>query len=397
MILWIVLTVLTSLAVAGLTVPLVRRYDVAPARETNVAILKRQLGEIDAQEASGALTHDEAEGMRVEINRRILAEGRVNEGASRALSAASMPWVAIAVAGVVALAATGLYAVIGRPDLSAPRAPQAMQAQTDASGHPIADIATMVGQLEEKMRANPNDPKGWSMLGWSYAATGRPADSAKAYARAAALDPANADYLSAEGDALVNAAQGQVTPDALAVFQTALKIDPTDPRSRYYIALHEDQIGKHDQAMADWIALLKSAPPGAPWAGQVRDYVERIAQQRHIDLTGKLPPVTASAMPDANAQAGAGPTPDQVQSASQMPAGDRQAMIQGMVDKLAGELKANPHNPDGWMRLMRARMVLGEPDKAAAAYHDARVAFANVPTELGEIKKAAKSLGVPGA
>jgi cytochrome c-type biogenesis protein CcmH len=400
MILWIVLTLLTSLVVAGLTVPLVRRYDLDPVRETNVAILKRQLGEIDAQATSGAVTAEEAEGMRTEINRRILAEGRVNEGAPRALSAASLPWVAIAVAGVVALAATGLYSVLGRPDLSTAHGVQAAQPQTDASGHPIADVATMVAELEEKMRANPNDPKGWNMLGWSYSTLGRPADAAKAYARAAALDPANADYVSAEGDALVNAAQGTVTPDALAAFQSALKIDPTDPRSRYYLALHEDQQGQHDQAMADWIALLKSAPPGAQWAGQVRDFVERTAQQRHIDLTGKLPPVASAAAmpPDASQQTPpSGPTPDQVQSASQMPAGDRAAMIHQMVDRLAGELKTNPHDADGWMRLMRARMVLGVTDKAAAAYDDARVAFAKSPNDLDEIKKAAQSLGVPGA
>jgi cytochrome c-type biogenesis protein CcmH len=389
MILWIVLTVLTSLVVASLTVPLVRRYDKDPARETNVAILKRQLGEIDAQEASGAIAAEEAAGMRNEIQRRILAEGRVNEGAPRALAATSLPWVAVAIAGVVALAATGLYAVLGRPDLSGPRA-AAVQAQTDASGHPIADVQTMVAELEEKLRANPNDPKGWSMLGWSYSSIGRPADAAKAYARAAALDPANADYLSAEGDAYVIAAQGQVTADALSAFKAALKIDPTDPRSRYYAALYEDQQGQHDQAMADWIALIKSAPPGAEWVKQVRDFVERVARDRHIDLTGKLPAVAALPAPS-------GPTPDQVQSASQMPAGDRAAMIHTMVDKLAGELKANPHNADGWMRLMRARMVLGEPDKAVAAYHDARTAFANSPNDLDALQKAAQSLGVPGA
>lgn len=72
-------------------------------------------------------------------------------------------------------------------------------------------------------------------------------------------------------------------------------------------------------------------------------------------------------------------------------------MIRTMVDKLAGELKTNPHDADGWMRLMRARMVLGETDKAAAAYRDAKVAFANSPNDLDALQKAAQSLGIPGA
>jgi cytochrome c-type biogenesis protein CcmH len=76
---------------------------------------------------------------------------------------------------------------------------------------------------------------------------------------------------------------------------------------------------------------------------------------------------------------------------------DRKAMIHSMVDKLAGELKANPHDSGGWVRLMRARMVLGEKDQAAAAYQDARKAFASTPAAQAVLQEAAKSLGVPGA
>ena len=79
-----------------------------------------------------------------------------------------------------------------------------------------------------------------------------------------------------------------------------------------------------------------------------------------------------------------------------MPDADRQAMIHAMVDRLAGELKANPHDSGGWVRLMRARMVLGEADKAAQAYQDARKVFADSPAAQSALQEAAKSLGVPG-
>ena len=52
------------------------------------------------------------------------------------------------------------------------------------------------------------------------------------------------------------------------------------------------------------------------------------------------------------------------------------------VDKLAADLKNNPRNPDGWERLMRARMVLGETDKAVEAYRQARQAFAGTPAAM---------------
>jgi len=124
--------------------------------------------------------------------------------------------------------------------------------------------------------------------------------------------------------------------------------------------------------MADWIALLKSAPPGAPWAPEVRGFVIRIAAARGEDVSSKLPPLpppaageAQAATGDAQAAAGAqvpgGPTPDQVAAVQQMPAAQQQAMIRNMVDGLAAKLKANPNDPDGWVELMRARMVLGDP------------------------------------
>lgn len=72
-------------------------------------------------------------------------------------------------------------------------------------------------------------------------------------------------------------------------------------------------------------------------------------------------------------------------------------MIHSMVDKLAGELKTNPRDSGGWVRLMRARMVLGETDKAAEAYKQARQAFAGTPAAQAALQEAAKSLNVPGA
>jgi cytochrome c-type biogenesis protein CcmH len=79
-----------------------------------------------------------------------------------------------------------------------------------------------------------------------------------------------------------------------------------------------------------------------------------------------------------------------------MPAADRDAMIHAMVDRLAGELKANPRNVEGWERLIRARMVLGQATAAAAAYRDAMNAFANAPEVKAQLRQSARSLGVPG-
>jgi cytochrome c-type biogenesis protein CcmH len=80
-----------------------------------------------------------------------------------------------------------------------------------------------------------------------------------------------------------------------------------------------------------------------------------------------------------------------------MPAADQQAMVQSMVEGLASRLKSNPHDPNGWVRLMRARMVLNQPDAATAAFKDALRTYNNDGAQQAAFKEAARQLGVPGA
>ena len=64
---------------------------------------------------------------------------------------------------------------------------------------------------------------------------------------------------------------------------------------------------------------------------------------------------------------------DTIAAAKDMSEGDRNTMIRGMVDRLATRLKDNGNDVEGWLRLVRAYMVLGERDKAQAALVEARL------------------------
>ncbi len=75
---------------------------------------------------------------------------------------------------------------------------------------------------------------------------------------------------------------------------------------------------------------------------------------------------------------------------------DRSAMIRGMVDRLATRLKQNGDDVDGWLRLVRAYMVMGEADKAKGASTEAREAVARDPDRLKQLNEGLKNLGLDG-
>lgn len=272
----------------------------------------------------------------------------------------------VGLAVLFALALGLLYPRLGRPDLaSIAHAP----GESTSVPAPDPELVKLVPQLEARMKAAPGDPRGWRLLGWSYERLGRFGDAVGAYQRAFALEPDSSDDLSSQGEALTQAANGMVTPGARGLFTRALGVNPADPRARYFLAMAKDEDGDHAGAMADWIALIKSAPPDAPWVADVRTFVAKVAADRGIDLASQL-------------------------SGGQDP---QQAMIRAMVDRLAAQLEAQPRDEDGWVRLMRSRMVLGQPDAAAHALQDAIAAFADAPDTQARLRAAAKGLGVPKA
>ena len=74
----------------------------------------------------------------------------------------------------------------------------------------------------------------------------------------------------------------------------------------------------------------------------------------------------------------------------------RTAMIRGMVARLSERLHREGSDIEGWLRLVRSYMVLGERDKARTAAGDARRALVGEPDKLRRIDDLAKSLGLEG-
>src|SRR3546814_3713041 len=89
----------------------------------------------------------------------------------------------------------------------------------------------------------------------------------------------------------------------------------------------------------------------------------RISDWSSDVCSSDLRALTADEMPIA-ARAIPGPSRAEMEAASQLPKGQQDAMIAGMVDGLEAKLKADPADVDRWIMLMRSRMTLGETAKA---------------------------------
>lgn len=330
--------------------------------EAQVAIYKDQLAEIETDLARGMIEPVEAEAHRTEVARRLLAASGTKEGPQ----GAGRRRFVLVPALLVPLLAFAVYARIGAPAL-----PDMPQAERLASAEKNNDLEALVYKVEKHLAKNPDDATGWEVVLPTYQAMGRFNDAAQAYRRLIAIKGPTAELYANLSEMLMFAGNGLMPAEGAAAAREALKLDPQHSKARYYEALSLHQEGKNAEALARFEALFADAPADAPWREAV---VKQIAEVK----AGKAQP--------------SGPTQEQVEAAGSMSAGDQQAMIRGMVDGLAAKLEADPKNLEGWLRLIRARMVLKEPDIAKSSLDKARAIFDGDQGALGQLAALAKEL-----
>ncbi len=271
------------------------------------------------------------------------------------------------------------------------------RSSNDGGSEAVAEAGSLqsIEQLEAQADAKPDSPEILQRLGLAYFEAGRFADAARAYERATRASPDDALLWSALGEALVMASERDPMPaDALAAFQKAIALDPSDPRARYFLAVKRDLDGDHEGALADWLKLLEETPQDAPWREDLVRTIEQVGKINKIDVSARLAAAEAKSpepVAPVAAQAIPGPTAQDLANASQIPPGEQQAMAEGMVARLETRLKNEPDDVNGWVMLMRSRMVLGEPAKARQALADAVKVN---PARADFLKQQAETLGV---
>jgi cytochrome c-type biogenesis protein CcmH len=271
-------------------------------------------------------------------------------------------------------------------------------AAADPAQAPAPGTDAMIVQLAQSLRQDPDNHRGWFMLGTVHRGSERFTEAAQAFRRAMELAPDNADYTAYLGEALLLAGDGTPPPEAERLFRRALELQPGNPQALYYLATLKDLRGDHRGALDELVALLRAAPAGAPWAPQVREAATAIARRNNIDISGRLPAAPPAA-PTASAATAAipGPTPEQMAAASAMRPSQQDEMAKGMVDRLAARLRRNPRDAEGWIRLMRSRMVLQDAAGARQALASGLAAFPNDEATQGRLRQAARALAVPAA
>ncbi len=319
---------LVVVALALVVWPLVRRdYDdgVSRRKADNLAILRQQYEELEAEHKAGRVSDDEFEETRGEIETRVLEESKDPEDAVPLRQGKQGIYAAFALVVLIPVTSFLLYLEIGSPIAMDPDfTRQQEQMQKVAGQHSAAELTEQVKFLEERLKEHPDNPDGWMMLARTSAALKDWNKSSQAFEQVNRLVPDNADVLADWADVLAAAQQGNLEGRPKELIEQALAVDPQHWKALALMGTLCFNKADYQGAVKYWSRMLAGVEQGSE---EWRQIMENIEQARRA---GGLPPDPSigSIEPQAGAASGA-----------QQPAAASGAVITGVVD-VSPEMKA---------------------------------------------------------
>jgi len=364
MLFWILAALMTVAVAIVLLVPLVRRADAgADEQDFDIEVYRDQLREIERDVGDALISPEEAEFARAEVGRRLLKASK--KQARKATTSSRAAWIGRgAIIVVLPCFAIVGYLAVGNPGL--PAQPLAARQSAVAQSENGQSFEVLIAEAETHLARNPQDGRGWDVLAPIYMRLGRLPQAETAYRNAIRLLGSTAARQAGLGQVLFAQAGGIVTAEAQSAFQAVLEFEPGNVFAAYFLALGLAQEGRTEEARQAFTELAEVSPPDAPWMPLVEQQLQRLR----------------------------GPDSEDIAAAMDMAPEDRREMIAGMVASLDARLREDPDDIEGWLRLIRSYMVLGQVEEAGQALGRARGAFAEGSPQREALLELAARLGL---
>lgn len=271
--------ILLLMALGFVVVPLLLAKTVERKTDdaVNIELAQNKLQELKADLAAGNLTQAQFAEAKQELEVGLYHD--LHDGAAQQTSGNGR-WLIVPLLFIVPVLSLGLYSQLGDFRAFEPQPEAAAEAGADPSGQ----INAMVATLEQRLQQQPDDLKGWLILGRSYKAIKRYDDAVIALRKAQALQGNNADILLQLADAVAGASGGSMQGEPAELVEQALKLQPDNEIGLWLSGMSKAEVGQYDEAVALWRKLQQRYQPGQPDYQELQDVINTA-----LERSGKQP------------------------------------------------------------------------------------------------------------
>lgn len=289
---WLPLLLLTLLALLFplfivLRKPVETAGAAATGADTNVALYRERIAEIDSMLASGELGQEQAATRKTEQQRLLLRDTEaVNSQVSGTVAGAGGRLVLLLLVLIIPLAAFWLYQALGASsDLEIQTL---AQQRSDAKASPAQEQRLryqLLDRIEARLLAEPDEPGYRVMLARLYLQSGEMAKARQNYEHAARLLPGSPEVQAEYARATYLSNNGRFTPEVDRALQKALAADGGSAVALELRGLKALSTGDYAAAIADWRLALQRLPPQSARAATLNNGIQRA----RLALGEKLP------------------------------------------------------------------------------------------------------------
>ena len=250
-------------------------------KKANIAVYRDQLSELEADVQNGIVSEEQYAQDREEIERRLLED--ISTTATKktvappvsARNTAYMLGIGLPLIAIIFYLNIGSPKVIDAPPVTASQAGPAAA----PGGRTQEQIQANVEKLAERLKSNPSDVEGWTMLARSYTSMEKFGEAAGAYAKATELKPNDADLWVDYAFATAMASGRNLEGKPMELIQQALKVEPENAKALQLAGTAAFQAKNYNKAIEYWNRVLKQVPPDSE-AGRL--IVQRIDEARTL-------------------------------------------------------------------------------------------------------------------
>lgn len=262
------------LAVALLFVPLLRGKSASPppGRDAlNLQVYRQRREELARELADRTLDQASYDKLCEELERDLLEDtAGADAGSAAARSPAGSGRDALLIAlCLLPLLGAGLYLALGRPDLI--DAPPVAAGMTDPGS-----LRESIAQLSERLRRQPDDLKGWLLLGGSHQALGEYAAALAAYDKAQELKKDDPDIQALRAETLAHLQNNSLRGRPTELVEGILVLHPDHPTALWLAGLAAVERGDREAALKHWKLLRAQLPPDGEDVAQLDGYLAQI-------------------------------------------------------------------------------------------------------------------------
>jgi len=257
-------------------------------KKINRAVYKKKLQELETDRENDLIDQDQYSVAKSDLERSLIDDLEDHKEIVFKRSGKILPIIIL-----LALPAIAVFSYLKLNNGLMSLTPEFKEQMAKQQSGKAPSVEDAIVQLEKKLKEDPKNIEGWSMLGRAYVVSQKYHEAVNAYGKANELsNGADPNILISYGEAKGLAAGNSFDASTMALFSKALKIAPNSERGLWYAGLAAYQLEKYKESVGYLETLLKQVPNDqADVKNALIKYLNDARQKAGMDLVEASPSV----------------------------------------------------------------------------------------------------------